>query len=50
MIGRMMSLFSLGSMGTTPLGALIVGLVSDRVSPRAAVGSAPPARCWSGSR
>jgi MFS family permease len=38
MVGRMMSLFSLGSMGTTPLGALIVGLVSDNVSPRAAVG------------
>jgi len=38
MIGRMMSLYTLGSMGTTPLGALIVGLVSDHVSPRAAVG------------
>jgi MFS family permease len=38
MIGRMMSLYTLGSMGTTPLGALIVGLVSDHFSPRAAVG------------
>jgi MFS family permease len=38
MVGRMMSLFSLGSMGTTPLGALIVGLIADHISPRAAVG------------
>ncbi|MCC6176445.1 MAG: MFS transporter [Chloroflexi bacterium] len=38
MVGRMMSLYTLGSMGTTPLGGLIVGLVSDSVSPRAAVG------------
>lgn len=38
MVGRMMSLFTLGSMGTTPLEGLIVGLVTDLVSPRAAVG------------
>jgi MFS family permease len=38
MVGRMMSLFTLGSMGTTPLGGLIVGVVIDLVSPRAAVG------------
>jgi MFS family permease len=38
MVGRMMSLYTLGSMGTTPLGALIVGLVTDYASPRAAVG------------
>ena len=38
MVGRMVSLYTLGSMGTTPLGGLIVGLVSDRLSPRAAVG------------
>jgi MFS family permease len=38
MVGRMMSLFTLGSMGTTPLGGLIVGLVIDYASPRAAVG------------
>jgi MFS family permease len=38
MIGRMMSLFTLGSMGTTPIGGLIVGLVIDVASPRAAVG------------
>lgn len=38
MVGRMMSLYTLGSMGTTPLGGLIVGLVSDLASPRAAVG------------
>jgi MFS-type transporter involved in bile tolerance (Atg22 family) len=38
MAGRMMSLFTLGSMGTTPLGALLVGLATDLVSARAAVG------------
>jgi MFS family permease len=38
MVGRMMSLYTLGSMGTTPLGALLVGFVSDHASPRAAVG------------
>lgn len=38
MVGRMMSLYTLGSMGTTPIGGLIVGLVSDYASPRAAVG------------
>jgi hypothetical protein len=36
--GRMMSLYTLGSMGTTPLGALIVGAAIDRWSPRAAIG------------
>ena len=36
--GRMMSLYTLGTMGTTPLGALIVGVVVDYVSPRAAIG------------
>ena len=38
MVGRMMSLFTLGSMGTTPIGGVLVGLVSDYASPRAAVG------------
>jgi MFS-type transporter involved in bile tolerance (Atg22 family) len=38
MVGRMMSLYTLGSMGTTPLGALLVGLASDYASPRVAVG------------
>jgi MFS family permease len=38
MRGRMMSLYTLGSMGTTPLGALIVGAAIDRWSPRAAIG------------
>ena len=38
MVGRMMSLFTLGSMGTTPLGGLIVGFVIDHASPRAAIG------------
>jgi MFS family permease len=36
--GRMMSLYTLGAMGTTPLGALIVGAAVDRWSPRAAIG------------
>jgi MFS family permease len=36
--GRIMSLYTLGAMGTTPVGALIVGLVIDHVSPRAALG------------
>jgi MFS family permease len=38
MRGRMMSLYTLGSMGTTPLGALIVGVAIDRWSPRVAIG------------
>jgi MFS family permease len=38
MVGRMMSLYTLGSMGTTPLGGLIVGFVADHGSPRIAVG------------
>mgnify|MGYP000906992487 CR=1 FL=1 len=38
MVGRMMSLYTLGSMGTTPLGGLIVGFVSDYASPRIAIG------------
>jgi MFS family permease len=38
MVGRMMSLYTLGSMGTTPIGGLLVGLVVDYASPRAAVG------------
>lgn len=37
MTGRMMSLYMLGSLGTTPIGALLVGLVIDRFSPRGAV-------------
>jgi MFS family permease len=36
--GRMMSLYTLGSMGTTPLGALIIGAAIDRWSPRVAIG------------
>jgi MFS family permease len=36
--GRIMSLYTLGIMGTTPIGAIIVGLVIDRASPRAAIG------------
>ena len=36
--GRMMSLYTLGSMGTTPIGAVLVGLIIDHVSPPAAIG------------
>lgn len=36
--GRMMTLFTLGSMGTTLLGALIIGAAIDRWSPRVAIG------------
>jgi MFS family permease len=36
--GRIMSLYALGTMGTTPVGALLVGSVIDHVSPRAAIG------------
>ena len=38
MAGRMMSLYTLGTMGTTPLGGLIVGWVSDQATVRVAVG------------
>jgi MFS family permease len=38
MAGRMMGLFTLGTMGTTPLGGLLVGWVADAASPRASVG------------
>ena len=38
MAGRVMTLYTLGAMGTTPIGALIVGVVIDQVSPRAALG------------
>ena len=37
MAGRMMSLYTLGTMGTTPLGGLVIGWVIDHASPRAAV-------------
>jgi MFS family permease len=38
MRGRLMSLYMLGSMGTTLLGALIIGAAVDRWSPRVAIG------------
>lgn len=38
-VGRMMSLFMLGTMGTTPVGGLISGWLIDAVSPRAAIGA-----------
>jgi ABC-type uncharacterized transport system permease subunit len=38
MTGRVMSFFTLGTMGTTPIGGLISGLVIDAVDPRAAIG------------
>ncbi|MHB8576112.1 MAG: MFS transporter [Dehalococcoidia bacterium] len=37
LIGRVMSFFTLGLMGTTPLGGLIVGWVIDAYDPRAAL-------------
>ena len=47
MQGRVMSLFALGSMGTTPIGGLITGWVTDAVSPRAslALGGITPIAC-----
>ena len=38
MAGRLMSLYILGTMGTTPLGGLLVGFIADALSPRVAVG------------
>jgi MFS family permease len=35
--GRIMSLFMLGTMGTTPVGGLLTGWITDAVSPRAAI-------------
>jgi MFS family permease len=47
MQGRVMSLFMLGTMGTTPVGGLLTGLVTDAVSPRAslALGGLAPLAC-----
>jgi MFS family permease len=47
MQGRIMSLFSLGTMGTTPVGALLMGWLTDAWSPRAslAVGGVAPLLC-----
>jgi MFS family permease len=38
LIGRVMSLYTLGVMGTTPLGGLVSGYISDAFDPRAALG------------
>jgi MFS family permease len=38
MAGRVMNLYILGTMGTTPLGGLLVGFIVDHLSPRYAVG------------
>jgi MFS family permease len=38
LIGRVMSFYTLGIMGTTPIGGLISGLVIDAFDPRAAIG------------
>ncbi len=45
--GRIMSLFMLGTMGTTPIGGLMIGVVIDRWSPRAAlaIGGLTPIVC-----
>ena len=37
-LGRVMSLYTLGIFGTTPIGAPITGWLIDHVSPRAAMG------------
>jgi MFS family permease len=37
MLGRMMTLLTLGWFGTTPVGALVVGWIADAFSPRAAM-------------
>jgi MFS family permease len=36
--GRIMTLYVLGGMGTTPVGALIAGFIIDHISPRVAIG------------
>lgn len=38
LVGRVMTLYTLGIMGTTPLGGLLMGVLIDEVSPRAAIG------------
>jgi MFS family permease len=38
LVGRTMSFFTLGLMGTTPIGGLIAGAVIDAYDPRAAIG------------
>lgn len=47
MQGRIMSLFVLGTMGTTPVGGLVVGWIIDARSPRAAIalGGIAPLLC-----
>ncbi|GAA0278578.1 MFS transporter [Cryptosporangium japonicum] len=37
MLGRMMTLLTLGWFGTTPIGALLIGWIADALSPRAAM-------------
>ena len=45
--GRIMSLFALGTMGTTPIGGLLTGWLTDAISPRAslALGGITPLLC-----
>jgi predicted MFS family arabinose efflux permease len=38
MRGRVMSLYAMGFLGTTPIGALVIGAVADAVSARVAIG------------
>lgn len=40
LLGRMMTLLTLGWFGTTPVGALLIGWIADAYSPRAAMGVA----------
>ncbi|HEY4332044.1 MAG TPA: MFS transporter [Ilumatobacteraceae bacterium] len=47
MQGRIMSLFMLGTLGTTPVGGLLTGWLTDAISPRAALalGGIAPIAC-----
>jgi MFS family permease len=47
MMGRIMSLMVLGTMGTTPVGGVLTGLITDALSVRAAIGlgAAGPLAC-----
>jgi MFS family permease len=49
LIGRVMALFNLGTQGTTPIGALITGWVTDTVSARASLGLGAASLWISGS-
>jgi predicted MFS family arabinose efflux permease len=48
MMGRVASLLTLGLMGTTPIGGLIIGWLIDAWSPRAAMGLGAVASLFGG--